>query len=198
LSVTLKARSPNKELARDIATAIPKALVRTEQLIVMAATNEKAEKLRVMIRDASDFAAQRADTLEKFGNLHGQSHGPVTNHELERARWATLLADAEVERLNSLLTKTNASSAGDQPRLIFHSTPRISDSPSHPKIESELNSLVLHSLISGFILALLLPYLCELAFPPQNILKTESQPTDFSEFKTNKENQVGRMPWPVA
>ena len=98
--------------------------------------------------------------------------------ELGRVRRAALEADAEVERLQGLHADLAAGSPEASPRLVIHSAPVISQSPSNPKIGPELNELILRSLISGLLVALFLPYLWELAFPEQDGRKFIAEPID--------------------
>jgi hypothetical protein len=64
------------------------------------------------------------------------------------------------------------------PRLSVHSAPVIADKAHSPKMGQKLNELALQSLISGLLCALLLPYLMELAFPPQRERFSKPDPVE--------------------
>jgi hypothetical protein len=112
-----------------------------------------------------------------FGGHHGSTpEGGAAIAALQRARRASLLADAEVERLRALKAETLASGIESQPRLIIHSAPVVSDEAVVPKMDEELTRLALGSLAAGLLSALLLPYLMELAFPPRRRRTAEPHP----------------------
>ncbi|MEX1114623.1 MAG: hypothetical protein WEB53_05205 [Akkermansiaceae bacterium] len=157
-----------KELARDIAAALPRSLARFEGDRVRDEHTAKVAKLDQLILDARDAAAESAVGVTRIEKIHGGAL-PETPafRELERARRASLLADSEVERLKILRAAAVIELVDIEPLLIVHSEPVISQSPSNPKTGPELDQLLLHALAAGLTAALLLPYLCELAFPAQ-------------------------------
>ena len=168
-----------KQLARDIALKIPESLVRVETESAGRDRAVKTEKMDQLILNASDVAAEKALEVRVMQNVHGQTPSTAgAASELERVRRASVVADAEVERLQVLRADLAVGSPGASPRLIFHTTPVISDKPSNPKMGPDLNELILRSLVSGLLVALLLPYLWELAFPMQNGGKFFAEPID--------------------
>ncbi|MEO5712580.1 MAG: hypothetical protein ABIT37_03755 [Luteolibacter sp.] len=159
-----------KELARDVAASIPQSLAGFEGDRVREEHTAKLAGLDQLIQDARDTSAENAVAVTRIEKIHGDAL-PETPafRELERARRASLVADSEVERLRVLRAATATGLIGTAPRLIVHSEPVISQSPSNPKIGPELNELLLQALAAGLTAALLLPYLCELAFPAQKV-----------------------------
>ena len=169
----------NKVDARDIAEQIPVSL--RDVLVETSRTKdkEKATEMDDLIREASDAAAENAITVANLEKVHGTnpSDAPVIA-TLQRARRASLLADAEVERLRILRSEFLTGNIDALPRLTVHSAPVISNSSSEPKADEELEKLVILPLVSGLITALLLPYLMELAFPPRRSRIFKPDPVD--------------------
>jgi len=162
ISVTLA----QKALARDVAAAIPQSLAAFEGDRLREENTEKLAGLDQLIQDARDTAAENAVAVTRIEKIHGTALPDTPAfRELERARRTSLLADSEVERLRVLRAATATALIGTGPRLVMHSEPVISQSPSNPKIGPELDELLLQALAAGLTAALLLPYLCELAFP---------------------------------
>lgn len=177
--IEISVNSTRSQLARDIALNIPESLIRMETEMASQDRAARTEKMDEVIRQASDLAAEKALPVRLMEDVHGQAPpeaGAVS--ELVRLRRASLMADAEVERLQVLRADLAAGSPEASPRLVIHSAPVISQSPSNPKIGPELNELILRSLISGLLVALLLPYLWELAFPEQDGRKFIAEPID--------------------
>jgi hypothetical protein len=157
-----------KDLARDIAAALPQSLASFEKAKAAEVDADKLAKLDQLIRSASDVAAEKTVAVTKIEKFHSvQAPDESAVRELERARRASLVADAEVERLQVLRADAASGSIGGEPRLIVHSAPVISQNPVNPNVSPELNALALQALLGGLLTALLLPYLLELAFPPQ-------------------------------
>ncbi|MCX8495519.1 MAG: hypothetical protein ORN51_04980 [Akkermansiaceae bacterium] len=171
--IEITATFANNELAKDIADEIPRYLAKYENEQVQAAITEKMVKLDDLILNARDTAAEKAVEVSKIEKIQGQD-GPENGatRKLERARRASLLADADVERLLVLRADAKTSSLNSEPRMIVHTKPYISgtswSTSSMGSNPDELSDLALEALAAGLIVALLLPYLCELAFPVQS------------------------------
>lgn len=167
--IEISATFAHKEMARDVAAEIPRKLLKFEKKRVETAISEKIAKLDELILKARDTAAEKTVQVTRIGKIHGQDG--IKNEaarELERARRASLIADADVERLLVLQSDAATSMLNSEPRMVIHTEPVIADSPCNPKVGPGLNDLALEALAAGIIVALLLPYLCELAFPLQN------------------------------
>jgi hypothetical protein len=173
LSVTYRQRVE----ARDIAEEVPTALKQHLAHIARQNSTDKAAEIDALIRDAGDSAEGRAADAGNLEKIHGSTpEDGSAIAALQRARRASLLADAEVERLRALKAETLASGIESQPRLIIHSAPVVSDEAVVPKMDEELTRLALGSLAAGLLSALLLPYLMELAFPPRRRRTAEPHP----------------------
>jgi DNA segregation ATPase FtsK/SpoIIIE-like protein len=158
----------NKVDARDVAEMLPKALKASLMELSEHESEAQAKQFDELIKDATDAAGEKAAHLANLEKVHGsEPEAPGSATMLQRARRESLLADAEVERLQHLRAEHVANRIDGQPRLNIHSLPVISESPNEPKIDEELNRLTAKSLVAGLLAALLLPYLMELAFPPR-------------------------------
>jgi capsular polysaccharide biosynthesis protein len=156
----------NKIDARDIAQMLPESVHAGLMGISRDQSKVKADEIALLIDKASDTARESAAVLSNLEKVHGAT--PSDNaaaRMLERARRDSLLADAEVERLRTLHTARLTEDIDSLPSLQIHTRPTISDTAFSPKIASDLNLLALRSLGWGLLVALLAPYLSELAFP---------------------------------
>ncbi|MEO7098341.1 MAG: hypothetical protein ABI162_03185 [Luteolibacter sp.] len=166
--IEISVTSVKKDLARDIAKAIPQNLSKLEGDRLLRENSSKIAKMDRLIDEASDASAVKAVAITKIEKLHGpESSDSAVLRELERARRASLVADAEVERLEVLRAEITKGSINLEPRLIIHTEPQISDKPTNPKWGAALDELLLQALAVGLVTALFLPYLWELAFPWQ-------------------------------
>lgn len=166
--IELTSEFSNKETARDIADEIPKSVLRhlTDGLEKDLAARKG--KLANLVQEASDEAHQKAADLAKLQKIHDGSTDESVRLIVDRAKRASILADSEVERLKNLMANEKLSTLGSLPRLDIATAPVIGDHASSPDVGKELGYLFGKSLLYGLIAALLLPYLFELALPPDH------------------------------
>jgi len=153
--------------ARDIAEQIPKSL--KDCLVENSRKNnrEKAGEIDKLILDAADVAGEKASVVANMEKIHGgNSADSAFIATLERARRASMLADAEVERLNNLRTASLTENLEKLPQISIHTVPVIAGKAHTPKVDKELGTIVLQALLFGLLSALVLPYLMELVFAP--------------------------------
>lgn len=158
----------NKVDARDIAEQLPICVRDYLVEIIRRKNQEKAAEIQTLIHDAADAATEQAAQVVRMEQIHGakpNEAGAATT--LERARRASMLADAEVERLKNQKSAVLTDQLENLPRLNVHTAPVIAGLPHSPKAGEELESLALQSLLAGVLTALLLPYLMELVFSPR-------------------------------
>lgn len=164
--IELTVTHTNKLDARDIAGEIPNALTAHLRELAQAGIAQNLAELNTLIQNASDTAEEKASHVAQIRKVHGSD---TTDTEvagpLQRALRASLLADAEVERLQSLRQDMQTAKIDQLPRLLIHTDPVIGEAPSSPDGGDELGKLTLHTLVSGLLVALLLPYLLEFVFP---------------------------------
>ena len=165
--IELTVTHTNKLDARDIAGEIPNALTDHLRELAQAGIAQNLAELNTLIQNASDTAEEKASHVAQIRKIHGSD---TTDTEvagpLQRALRASLLADAEVERLQSLRQDMHTAKIDQLPRLLIHTDPVIASSPASPDVAEELGKLTLHTLVTGLLVALLLPYLLEFVFPP--------------------------------
>lgn len=165
--------------ARDIAQAIPEALVKYLAENNRNQSNAMQAEVQRMIHEAADRAKERSVEWARLRQTHGD---PPTDAgaaaTVERARRLTEAADIEVERLQSRRRTIEFETLDRLPRLVVHTAPVISSSAVSPKTGEELNRLALTSLAAGLCAALTLPYLLELAFPPPRKRRTTPVPAE--------------------
>jgi hypothetical protein len=158
----------NKVDARDVAEQIPNCLRDYLVEISRKKNKDKAGEIDQLIGEATDMAGDKSSmvvNMEKFHGANPADSAVVT--KLERARRASMLADAEVERLKNLRSACLTENLETLPRLNIHTAPVISAKAHSPDVGKKLETLVLKSLIYGLLAALLLPYLMELVFAPR-------------------------------
>jgi hypothetical protein len=157
----------NKVDARDIAEQIPSSLKDYLVEIIRKNNREKAEEIDKLILDAADLAEEKSSVVANMEKIHGENRAAAAvMTTLERARRASMLADAEVERLKNLRSAFLTENLETLPRLSIHTSPVIADKAHSPKVDQELGAIVLQALVFGLLSALLLPYLMELVFAP--------------------------------
>jgi len=165
--IELTVTHTNRADARDIAEEIPNALTAHLREFADAGIAQNLSELGKLIQDASDTAEEKASEVAQIRKVHGPD---VTATEpagpLQRALRASLLADAEVERLQSLRQDFQTAKIDQLPRLLVHADPFIGEISASPNVGEELGKLILYTLGSGLLVALILPYLLEFAFPP--------------------------------
>ena len=166
--IELTSEFSNKETARGIADEIPKSVLQhlTDGLEKDLAARKG--KLADLIREASDEAHQKAADLAKLQKIHEGGTEESVRQIVDRAKRASILADSEVERLKSLMANEKLSNLGSLPRLDVATAPVIGDHASSPEVGKELGNIFGKSLLYGLLAALLLPYLLELALPPDH------------------------------
>lgn len=166
--IELTSEFSNKESARDIAEEIPKSVLQHLSEGLEKDLAMRIGKLAHLIQDATDVADEKSADLAKVQKIHEGSTDESVRQIVDRAKRASILADSEVERLQSLMANEKLSNFSSLPRLDIATAPVIGDHASSPDVAKELGDLFAKSLVFGLIAALALPYLFELAFPPDH------------------------------
>jgi hypothetical protein len=162
-----------KSIARDLADGIPMALASYLSEVAETSAMKKIREFDRLIDEAEGIASAKAATLANLERVHGTTPVDDSGTPIERARRASIIADAEVERLRALKNSMRTEMLDSKPGLVFHENAKIPNTPYHPEIGKGLNESVIRSLVAGLLTALLLPYLFELAFPPRNRLRED-------------------------
>jgi hypothetical protein len=157
----------NANVARDIAEQMPLGLKIMLEENIRRKNEEKAVAIKDLISEAEYKVSEVSTDLHNVVTFHGMHPTDgIGQIEVERARRAMLLAEAEVEHLDNQRLMVLGGRFDTLPRLVVHSAPTIASAPHSPNIGVELAALTVRSLVIGLFTALLLPYLLELAFPP--------------------------------
>jgi hypothetical protein len=165
--------------ARDIADEIPKALLAYLEQVREEKLADQFMEFDRLIAEASDDAEKKAALVVGTEKVHGPDAGASPTSPLARARRASMLADAELERIKALKNAARTDLVASRPRLVVHEQPVITSTPDSPKIGPGLNQWVIKALLVGLLTALLLPYLFELAFPPAKVRPGSRTDDDF-------------------
>lgn len=166
--IELKIEFSNKESAWNIAGEIPKSVLQHLTDGMEKDLALRKGKLADLIQEASDDADQKAADLAKLQKIHDGSTDEPARQIVERAKRSSILADSEVERLQTLMANEQLANLGSLPRLDIATAPVIADHASSPDIGKELGYLFGKSLVFGLLAALALPYLLEFALPPDH------------------------------
>jgi hypothetical protein len=155
-----------KELARDVAAELPKALERYEATLARNAINRQLEALRLAIRNGEDKVEIRRKDLLQLISVRGE-HPTDTASQLDvaasRIEWEQEFRRVADNKNRAAELDLEFASLGKFTTL--HTDPVISQNPAGKKSEDSLGEVSLESLGYGLLFALLVPYLFELACP---------------------------------
>ena len=175
--IRVTVRQSRNSDARDIAEQIPKSLMAYLENAREQQLADRFTQFNRLIQEASDDAEEAAALVSRTEKIDGSGEPPSSS--LARARRASMLADAELERLKALKNAARTDLVASRPRLVVHEEPVIATTPDSPKIGPGLNQRAIKALLGGLLTALLLPYLFELAFPPAKARQESPANDDF-------------------
>ncbi|OYV07241.1 MAG: hypothetical protein CFE26_02060 [Verrucomicrobiales bacterium VVV1] len=155
-----------KELARDIAAELPKALDRYEATLARNAINRQLEALRLAIRNGEDKAGIHRKDLLQLISVRGE-HPTDTASQLDvtasRIDWEQEFRRVTDNKSRAAELDLELASLGKF--ATVHTDPVIAQNRAGTKTEDSLTEVSLESLGYGLLFALLVPYLFELACP---------------------------------
>lgn len=157
---------PRKELARDVAAGLVKALERYEATLSRNSIELRLQALRLAIRDGEDEAdARRKDLLQLIAVRGEAPADPASKLDITASRieWEQECRRVADNKNRAAEMDLELSSLGRF--TTIHTDPVISQTPAGKKSEDSLGELSLESLGYGLLFALLIPYLFELACP---------------------------------
>lgn len=155
-----------KELARDIAAELPKALDRYEATLERNAINRRLEATKRAVVAAEDEAAEKRKAFSLLISVRGeQPVEPLAKLDMDAAR-----IDWEQSHRHAADLRTQVSEVGLELERVgkfatVHTEPIISQYPAGKNAEDSLGEVSLEALGYGLLFALLVPYLFELACP---------------------------------
>lgn len=164
--IELRVTHTRKEIARDLAAELPKALETYEQSLAIAAINLRLEAAEKSVTEAGDEAATKRQALVRLISVRGaEAADPVSRLDLDAARadWDHAYRRVLDGRTQAADARRELAAPGNW--VVIHSQPVISQSPVDKKPDKSLGAVILQALGAGLAFSLLAPYLLELAFP---------------------------------
>ena len=155
-----------KEVARDVAAELTRALDRYESTRARGAITLRLEAAKRSVVAAEDDADARRKAFVQLVAVRGeQPADPVSRLDLDAARinWEQVHRHAADLRIQVSEMERELASVGEF--VTVHSEPVISQNRAGKKTEDSLAEVSLESLGYGLLFALLVPYLFELACP---------------------------------
>lgn len=180
--IEVKVTHTFKEVARDLAAGLPKALDDYEAGIAERELNDRRTLLRQSLIEAEDEAEFKGKFLSKLISVRGETPAdPAARVDLDAAR-----ADWENVRKrvleNEMKERTLAESSKERRKWVeVISEPQISDSPVEAEGDETMAAVILRSLGTGLGLALVVPYLLELLFPRVRKTGKPERPAKYEE-----------------
>ena len=180
--IEVKVTHTFKEVARDLAEGLPKALDDYEAGIAERELNDRRTLVRQSLIEAQDEAEFKGKFLSKLISVRGETPAdPAARVDIDAAR-----ADWENVRKrvleNEMEERTLAESAKVRRKWVeVISEPQISDSPVETEGDETMAAVILRSLGTGLCLALVVPYLLELLFARVRKSKKPERPAKYEE-----------------
>jgi hypothetical protein len=155
-----------KELARDVAAGLVKALDRYETTLSRNVINSRLQALRLAIRNGEDKAEARRKDLLQLIAVRGEAPAdPASKLDITASRIEWEQECRRVADNKNRAAEMDLELASLGKFTTIHTDPVISQTPAGKKSEDSLGELSLESLGYGLLFALLVPYLFELACP---------------------------------
>lgn len=155
-----------KEVARDVAAELPKALTRYENRLATNGIESRLQALRRAVRNDEDRAEERRKSYLQLIAVRGeQPTDPASKLDVSASRieWEEGCRRVMVEKGRIADLELEAASLGKS--FTVHADPIISGSRAGTKTEDSFAEITWRSLGSGLLFALLAPYLFEFACP---------------------------------
>jgi hypothetical protein len=164
--ITLRTTALNRELARDLAAALPEALDAYEKSRAATELENRAAVESQLAREAEDIAVEKRKELTQWLRVHGDAAiQPIDRLDLDELRGDWEHAVQRVRDANDRRSNIDNELSAWKSVIAVHTQPMISHNPLGKGSANPLGRVVLEALASGFVCALGVPYLLELAFP---------------------------------
>jgi hypothetical protein len=164
--IRLRTTALNRELARDLAAALPDALDAYEKSRAATELENRAAVESQLAREAEDIAAEKRKELTQWLRVHGDAPiQPIDRLDLDELRGDWEHAVQRVREANDRRSSIDNELAAWKSVIAVHTQPMISHTPLGKGSANPLGRVVLEALVSGLVFALAVPYLLELAFP---------------------------------
>ncbi len=164
--IELVVTNTQKEIARDLAAGLPRALEKYEAALVGRALDSRIMALEAFVRDAGEEEQRKHQFLVKTLLITGDP--PVDalaglTADAARREWES----AQNQRLEAEQRWKDAIFERENPGkwVAVHSPAGISETTAGKTTDESLGWVIVRALCTGLAFALTVPYLLELAFP---------------------------------
>lgn len=164
--IELKVTHTQKDLARDLAAELPMALERYEKSVATAAIQRRIDAIKQSLNELEEEVSEKRQALRRLIEVRG-THAPDTipQLDLDAARGAWEYAQHRAFDRQAQLADAQRELSDLGHWVAIHTQPQIAQSPVGKKFDESLGALILQGIVVGLAVALLLPYLLELAIP---------------------------------
>lgn len=180
--IEVKVTHTRKEVARDFAAALPKALNAYESHLAEVEIINRMNQARMTFEEAEDDAEAKRKALAKLIYVRGEApEEPAARLDVDAARADVESADKLVAASEAAWQETKKINRERRTWVEVITAPRISESPVVTDKDETLGAVILRSLGTGLGCALAVPYLLELLFPRVRRPKKPEHPAKYEE-----------------
>jgi hypothetical protein len=180
--IEVKVTHTLKDVARDLAEGLPKALDDYEDGISQRELNDRRTLIRRSLIEAEDEVEIKGNFLSKLISVRGETPAdPAARVDIDAARTDWENARNRVLEIE-MKERTLAESLRVRRKWVeVISEPQISDFPVEAEGDETMAAVILRSLGTGLGLALVVPYLLELLFPRVRKTRRPDRPAKYEE-----------------
>lgn len=175
--IELVVTNTQKEIARDLAAALPEALEKYEASLVGRTLDSRIMALEESVRNSGDEEQRKHQFLVKTLMITGDPPADALaglTADAARREWES----AQNQRLEAERRWKDAVFERENPGkwIVVHSPARISETTAGKNPDESLGWVIVRALCTGLVFALTVPYILELAFPRR--IRPRSTATD--------------------
>ena len=181
-NIEVKVAHTRKEVARDLAEGLPKALEAYEAQLAKQELQNRWTAERQSLIEVEDETEAKGNFLAKLISVRGDSPAdPAARVDIDAAR-----ADWENARMRVLEAEGKERAVAESSRerrtwVEVITAAQISDSPVITDKDETMGAVILRSLGTGLGCALGIPYLLELLFPRVRKTRKPERPAKYEE-----------------
>ena len=181
-TIEVKVTHTRKEIARDLAAGLPKALDAYESQLAEQELKNRWTAVQQSLIEIEDEAEAKGQFLSKLISVRGETPAdPAARVDIDAAR-----ADWENARKQVLEAEGKKQALAESSKVRrtwveVITAAQISDSPVVTDKDETMGAVILRSLAVGLGCALAVPYLLELLFPRVRSKKKPERPAKYEE-----------------
>lgn len=181
-TIEVKVTHTRKEVARDLAAGLPKALDAYEAQLAEQELKNRWTAVRQSLIEVEDETEAKGHFLSKLISVRGETPAdPAARVDIDAAR-----ADWENARKRVLEAEGKKQALAESSKVRrtwveVITAAQISDSPVVTDNDETMGAVILRSLGTGLGLALAVPYLLELLFPRVRRKKKPGRPAKYED-----------------